>query len=275
MTRALALALASAMVGLLVSPVRADPCEDPTTDPVALPLRDTGFDRGRAACLRSDLSSAVSGVATIDTPRFYGTIAGALRVAGRFTRGDRVEWGFGARAVDYTFAQDAVIQATGFRFGPIDAHVAYGGSLHVTSPRDRWAVVGTIVVPFTSSTLMDTVDLAAQLAAVGTVQASPRWTAHVRVAGLAMGSSSAAGDHASAALVVGADAIARITARFRVGLGADLQAGWRGAFDHLLVRAATQRRIGDAYRIELGVGLPVGGQERIDLGVAVGVVRDL
>ena len=249
----------------------ADPACPPLVDPVPLGVRDAAFDAQRGACLGPEMSARVVGLATIDTPNFYGTLGGGLVLGARFLPHHRVEVGVSARAVDYTFAQDAVVIAHDVRFGPVIAHAAIGGPIAMN--RDaRWAAVLAWALPLTTAD-MDLVETAAQAAVVASVRATPRWTAHARAALLGGLARSDLGTTTRGAFLVGGDAIVRATGWLGIGLGADAQAGWRGGFDHLLVRAGFRFAIGERWRIELGAGAPLGGEERANAAVTLGVAR--
>ncbi|MBA3396195.1 MAG: hypothetical protein H0T89_26430, partial [Deltaproteobacteria bacterium] len=58
--------------------------------------------------------------------------------------------------------------------------------------------------------------------------------------------------------------------------GVDTEAGWNGGFGTLLVRAGLglQPR-GGAWRGQLGVGVPLGGDDATTAIVTVGLARDL
>ena len=269
--RRIAIALALALV-LAVAPAAAEPCPA-QRDPVPVGVRDAAFDAERGACLGGELSARVVGLAVLDTADFYGTLGGGLVLAGRLLVRDRLELGVAARAVDYTFAQDAVVKANDIRFGPVIVHAAIGGDIAMQRPA-RWAAVLTWVLPLTTGD-MDLIETAGQAAVVASMHVSPRWTAHTRAAALAGLASSEAGTTTRAAFVVGADAIVAATSWLSIGLGADAQAGWRGGFDHLLVRLGFRARLGARWRLELGAGAPLAGEERATAAVTLGVARAL
>src|SRR4051812_43517818 len=105
-----AIRTACVAVGLAAAGIaHADDCgAGPTApvDPVGLPWRDTGLDAGRGACPRPGVSAMLGGHALIDTPAFYGTLAGDLALTLRLTyRG--VEWSVAVRAPTVTFVQNA------------------------------------------------------------------------------------------------------------------------------------------------------------------------
>jgi len=238
--------------------------------PVPVAVRDTGFDAGRGACLARELSIRVEGVAAIDTPEFYGTIAAAGVVGFALPITDRIELGVAAHGLRYTFTQDAVVKATELGAGPLVAHVAYAGASPDPAAA-RWAAIATVAIPFTD--VGDGVTtIAGQLAIVRSMAVRPRWVVHTRAAVLGAIAGSAGGSTRRGAFLVGIDAVVAATGRLSLGLGADAQAGWRGAFDQFLLRPGLRVRARGRLHVELGAGLALGGRERVDAAVTLGVV---
>ncbi|MBX3162578.1 MAG: hypothetical protein KF773_41840 [Deltaproteobacteria bacterium] len=247
-----------------------DVCADAVTDPVATPLRDARIDAQRGACLRSEVAAAIGAHALIDTPGFHGFLGGDVTLRGRFRLGERVEVGALARVVDYAFAQTAVNKATALRFGPLVLEAAVAA---VRSPRAQLAVVAALEVPATRDDT-DTTRTGGQLAAVFTGELARRWTLHARIGATGAAASSAGGETRRLGLRGGADAVWR-GGRRALLVGAELQAGWHDGFDTTLVRAGYVQRLGAAWRGVVGLGVPIGGNDRTNAAVDLGVVRTL
>jgi hypothetical protein len=54
-----------------------------------------------------------------------------------------------------------------------------------------------------------------------------------------------------------------------------MEAGWYAGLDHVNLRVALQVRLTRPWRGQLGIGVPVGGEERTTAILALGVARDL
>lgn len=248
-------------------------CDDSIHDPVLIGVRDAGLDIGRGGCGRNELAVRFGGGAAIDTPRFYGVLHGGLSANVRFHFG-KWEWGAGADVVDYTFAQNAVIKATALRAGPVRAHLARVGTFRLASLPAAWAVSAGVWLPFTETDVSWTSG-GGQLALALTTVPHRRIALHLRAIGVAWATSSLVDNHLAAAAGIGVDAVVNTWRWLDVGVGADAQYGWRGGFDHALLRAALHWRVLGPYRGEAGLALRAAGAERTDMVVAVGARRDL
>ncbi|MCE9579842.1 MAG: hypothetical protein K8W52_42385 [Deltaproteobacteria bacterium] len=266
------IAIASLVIAL-GSAAHAGPCDDALVEPLGLGVRDARFDRGISPCVRDELGASVDGGATIDTPGFYGTLAGALRLDGRIALDLRIELGVAARVLDATFVQTAVIKVTELGYGPLEAHVSYGDDASFRGRPLRWAAIALVDVPWTQES-QATRSGGAQLALAATWALSPRWTIAARVAGLGWYASSLAGVTGRAAGALDGEAIVRAARRVALGLGIDAQAGWYGAgLDHVLVRIGARVRVAARWRLELIAGAPIAGAERADVTFTLGVRR--
>ncbi len=279
--------MAAGLVALLAlapgaRPARADApgdepaCADSIHDPIGIGVRDAGLDLGRGACGRDEVRIRLGGRAAIDTPAFYGALGGGLSIDARFTRA-AWEWGVGADVLDVTFAQNAVIKATMSRLGPIHVHLARTGAVPGRVGqrlRGRWALALAGWLPYSE----DDLDLAGgggQLGATLSVVPQRRLTLHVRTHALGWITGSLAGRTRATAVAAGADLVVNTWSWLDLGAGVDAQAGWRGGFDHLLVRLAGHWRVFGPFRGELGGALRLIGDERTDLVIIAGVRRDL
>jgi hypothetical protein len=249
-----------------------DACDESAADPVPVPVRAGGFDATRSACLRSDLDVRVGGHALIDAPAFYGTLGGDLQLGIRFVEaiGPGFEWGVAARVVDLTFAQTAVVTATGAAYGPLSVHGAISGSL----PAGMVATgLVRFEVPFTRSVL-DTSAAGSQLAGLIVIPAVDRVHLHGRAGLLGWYAASAGGTTTRGAAVVSMDASVRTVPWLYAVVGGEVQAGWYGGFDHAAARIGAHWRVRGPWRVDLGALAPVAGDERLDLAVTLGVRRD-
>ncbi|MCW5807060.1 MAG: hypothetical protein KIT31_32185 [Deltaproteobacteria bacterium] len=245
-----------------------DVCADAVTDPVATPLRDGRIDAQRGACLRSEVAAAIGAHALIDTPGFHGFLGGDVTLRGRFRLGERVEVGALARVVDYAFAQTAVNKATALRLGPLVLEAAVAA---VRSPRAQLAVVAALEVPATRDDT-DTTRTGGQLAACS--------RASSRAGGRCTRGSARPAPRRRRPAARRALGLRRRRCRVRGGrrallVGAELQAGWHDGFDTTLVRAGYVQRLGAAWRCVVGLGVPIGGNDRTNAAVDLGVVRML
>lgn len=254
------------------APARAeDICADSIVDPVAVPVRPGGFDLTRSACLRADFQSRIGAHALIDTPDFYGTLGGDLFIGVRFLEEMGLEWGATIRVVDVTFAQTAVVSATETTYGPISVHGAVG------KPQSEAFHLGGMLrveLPFTRAVGLPT-SSGAQLAGLVTYAAHERIALHGRAALLGWFGTSAGGTDLRGAGVLSADASVRTLRWLRASAGLELQAGWyRSGVDHLAARVGAHWRIKGPWRVDLGVLMPIAGEERTDVAFTVGVLRD-
>ncbi len=245
---------------------------DGLVEPVVTPLRDAAIDAQRSALVRSELSVHIPVAAHIDTPGFHGEIDGALHLGGRVVVGDRLELSASLRAFRYQFVQNAVNIGTGAQVGPLVVGAAYG---------KRWdasavAIAGTLELPYTRDNL-DTARLSGALTLLATNRLGPRTTLHSRLGFVGMRAWSLGGSTGRMAFRAGLDLVRRAGERWAFDLGAEIQAGWYDGFDGTTIRFGTQRRFGDSgrYRGALGIGLPVGGDERTNAIIDIGVIRDL
>lgn len=245
-------------------------CEVTLFDPVVTSLRDAGTDAQRTACLRSELSVHLPLSALIDTPGFHGEIDGALQLGGRYTISTKLELSASVRAARYTFVQNAVNKATEIQLGPLVVGAAYGRRWGVSAV----AIAGTLEVPYTRDNL-DTAHVTGALTVLATNRLTRSATLHSRL-GLVGGRAwSLGGSTGRMAFRAGVDVVRRVGDRWALGLGAEIQAGWYDGFDGTMIRLGAQRRFGRYVRGMIGVGLPVGGDERTNAIIDIGVLGDL
>lgn len=248
-----------------------DPCRDPILDPVSTPVRDAAIDAQRGACLRNELGASVIAGALIDTPGFHGVLGGELRLDGRMRIGRSFELGLGVRFFRFLFVQNAVNKVTNVDTGPVTVGGAWAGRL---GDGAQLALTGTLEVPGTRYE-QDTTHVGGELTAVVSAAITDHAVLHARLGGIAATASSAGGRTNRLALRAGADLTRTLGHRLTIAGGADLQAGWYAGLDHVNVRLALHMRLTGPWRGQLGFGIPVGGEERTNLIVHLGVLRDL
>lgn len=258
--------------------VHARPAQAPCADTVHalpwLPMRDAGFDAAVSACPQAMLSARLAARALIDTPAYYGTIGGEMHLAASFVLAPTVAVGFGFRALQYQFVQNAVIQATAASYGPLYVHAKVATDLEF----GRRPVIGGVYIaaalPFTSQAL-DTAAGGGQLSGVLTFPLGDRLVVHGRFGLLVGASSSGGGTTVRAAGRGGADLAWRTTSWLDLLAGFELQGGWHRAFDHVLVRMSARGRVYGEWAVEGAIGVPLFGAERTDGVLSLGVTRDL
>ncbi len=251
--------------------VPLDPCRDSILDPVATPVRDVGIDAQRGACLRDEIGAGLFGSALIDMPGFHGVLGGGLRAAGRMRIGSSFELDLGLRILRYQFVQNAVNKVTKIQTGPVTLGGMWAGRLGDGS---RVALVATLEIPGTRYE-QDTTHLGGELTAVISAAMSETTVLHARLGALGATAFSAGGSTHRFALRAGADLTRSFGHRLTLAAGADVEAGWYAGLDHINLRLALHLRLTGPWRGQLGVGLPVGGEERTNAILALGVVRDL
>ncbi|MBA3453707.1 MAG: hypothetical protein H0T42_11500 [Deltaproteobacteria bacterium] len=248
-----------------------DPCRDSILDPVATPVRNVAIDAQRGACLRDEIGTGLLASALIDTPGFHGVLAGELRLGGRTRIGRAFELGFGVRVLRYSFVQNAVNKVTKVATGPITLTAARAGQL---GDGARVALVGTIEVPGTRYD-QETTHVSGELTGVVSAAMTEHVVLHARLGALAATASSAGGRTHRFALRAGADLSRALGRRLAVAGGADMEAGWYGGLDHVNLRVSLHLRFTGLWRGQIGMGIPVGGEERTNAILHLGVLRDL
>lgn len=245
-------------------------CDESLIDPVVTPLRDASIDAQRSACLRRELTIHIPLSALIDTPGFHGEIDGALQLGARYAFGEHLELSAALRAARYAFVQTAVNKATELQLGPLSLGAAYG----TRRGRSAFAIVGVIEVPFTRDNLATT-HLTGSLTAITTNRLTQRATLHGRLGFVGARAWSLGGTTGRSAFRAGADVVRRVGERWSLDVGAEIQAGWYDGFDGTTVRLGAQRRFGEYVRGMLGLGVPIGGDERTNAIFDIGVAGDL
>lgn len=237
----------------------APPCEHPVTDPVVTPIRDARLDLQRSACMRQALSVGVDANALIDTPGFHGVLGGGLVIGGSMILAKAHEVSAELQLVSYEFVQTAVSKVTNVGVGPLVLGGAAGTSI---GERGAAALVLRVEVPYTRDNT-DTIHTGAQLGGVVSGTLSSRVILHARLASLGSIASSTGGTTKQLAFIAGTDLAWHVRKPVALALGADVMAGWQASFDHLLLRTGVHwRPRGYAWRLRVGVGVPLAGAER-------------
>ncbi len=257
---------------LLAGTAHADPCERFELAPLAVGMRESAIDRPRAACTADRVAGGLRVQALIDTPEFYGTLAASLQLEGSLVwRG--FELSALARAVDYRFAQNAVVTADEVSFGPLQLGVAAAVGFRA------WGRP-TVAMPFLRIDLpatdtgysVTTMSIAA--GDVFTTELGPRLHLHQRFSVLFWAAGPIDDPTTNWAGLGSADL--GWSARGWLALlgGVELQAGWHGLLDHALLRVGTRiRRCLGTF--EIGAAIPLLGEERTDAVVQLGFARRL
>ncbi|MCB9561150.1 MAG: hypothetical protein H6708_12150 [Kofleriaceae bacterium] len=255
----------------LAAPARADVCDDAVIDPAPVALRAGGFDGGRSACLRSDLDLRLDAHALIDTPGFYGTLGGGLRLGVRFVERVGFEWGATLQVADVTFAQTAVLAVTEAGYGPVGLHAAVSRATSLAGRDLRLGGVVGFELPFTRSAL-DASSAGGQLAGLATWEASDRVVIHGRLGVLGWYGASAGGTSTRGAIAASADAAVRTWSWLRAFGGLEVQGGWYGGgLDHVALRLGAHWRLRGPWQLDAAAAAPLVGAERTDVAFTFGL----
>jgi hypothetical protein len=239
-------------------------------------LQPSGIDLTRAPCPEGQLSLRARGTALVDLPEFYGTLAASLLVDWRIRLLPRLEVSVGGRAIDYRFAQNAVVSEDELAAGPL--------TLGAVGRLDRRAFLGRPIVlgwalradlPYTD-TGYDVPVLAASPQLLAALAIGRRLVAHARLAGLLWLARPPSDIDTRRAVALSTDWSLSAFSPVAVGLGAEAQSGWYGfGLDHLLLRGGFRTSLGARTRLDLTALVPVLGEERTDLALELGLAVDL
>jgi len=267
--RALATAAALVALGWPSLAHAGDPCRNAVSDPAPTPVRDVDLDAQRSACPRQDVSARIAADALVDTPGFHGVLGGELILGGRAVLDEDYELSVQLHLVDYTYVQNAVNKVTNTAFGPI----VIGGLRSIAvGTRTRGALAGRLELPYTGDP-MDTFRLSGAVDTLVSHAVAPRLIVHGRLGAHAMYASSLAGITGRIALRAGGDVTWQTCSCFALQAGADASAGWQRGFDHVLVRAGVHWRFARRdWRLRAGLAAPLGGDERTNAILDVGVI---
>lgn len=269
---ALALLIAALSPALAHADAADDPCTAAVIDPAVTPVRDIELDAQRSACVRQEVFTRVLGHALVDAEGFHGVLGGNLTFGGRLVLRESFEVSAQLRVIDYTYVQNAVNKVTNTAFGPI---ILGGAATRPFASATRGALAGQLELPYTRDP-MDTRHASGQLAALVTTRLAPSWFLHGRAGMLGMYASSLAGSESWFAVRGGSDVVWQFCRCAAVLAGAEVSAGWRGGFDHVLVRAGVHWNMhASDWRLRAGVGAPIGGDERTNAVLDIAIVHGL
>ena len=272
-----ALALAAALVLALAADAAAqappgfgdsesaDACAAPL-EPAWVPVRDSGLDAARSACTETSLRAASRGLAVIDEGDFYGTAAGSLFLSGRWLTRGGIELSAAVRAIDYRFAQNAVLTADEVSLGPIVLGISQSRPTRQLGRRGSWAPELRLEIP-RSTWPGEATAIAASPAATLSLAWSQNLQVHLRGRLLLWAARGGAGIDPRAAAAASTDVGWRLGRWTAITAGLEAQAGWHESFDHVLTRAAV--RVGADVAVELAAAAPTLGAERTDLIVTL------
>lgn len=266
------LALAGLALCALARSAAANPCDEARdSSPARVPLRDTGLDIARPVCPESATMLDLRGLALIDTPDFYGTLASSMFIGLR-VGDEHLELEGGLRAVDFRFVQNAVVTAHEFGVGPVYLAMTHAHETPMFGRDAVWSWTWRVDLLATDRGYSVTTAAAAMSA-----QALVPVTRHLRLLGrlAALGWAAAPVDapDGRGALSASSDVDWQPWHRLSLTGGAEAQGGWYGVgLDHLLVRGGVRLHLG-GYRLELGAAAPLLGAERTNLVVLLGVAR--
>lgn len=243
--------------------------------PSSVSLRDTGFDRPRAACGADSMAMGARAFALIDTAGFYGSVSASLILDYQYLHSSGFEFGIGARLADFRFAQTGAFKADELSAGPI----------HVSALRPskrRWFGNEVVLshglgvnIPWTNSG-NDNFTLSVTPSVMSTMFLSPKLHVHGRVAVLLWSVLPEAGADGRAALLGSSDVGYAPLSFASLIAGAQVQGGWYGlGLDHVQVRGGLRVAVSEKGALELSAGSVVAGRERADLVVWLGYRRSI
>ncbi len=262
------------VLALLPGLAAADPCEDHIDDPIAVPWREAGVDASRGGCLRSDVTIDLGGRALLEEPEPGDTARASATFLARFREG-ALGWAIGVRMLDAQVVQGGGLEVSDVGYGPVLGELAWGGRREALGRPLAGAVFARVELPYTRSELVGSSG-AIQLGAAATWAPARRVRLHGRVALLGGYTRAPEGSDTRGAILVSADLSWRAIKWLTPSAGVDVQTGWYGdALDHLAVRAGVHWRLTGVWRAAAAAGTPLVGTEATDLGVTLGVRRDL
>ncbi len=266
------LALCALALCALARTAAADLCDDVhDSSPARVPLRDTGLDIARPVCPETSAMLDFRGLALIDTPGFYGTLASSMFVALR-AGDEHLELEGGLRAVNFRFAQNAVVTAHELSVGPVYLALTHAHPARMFGRDAIWSWTGRLDLLATDRGYKVTT-AAAALSAQALVPVTRHLRLLGRVAALGWAASPIDAPDGRGALSASTDVNWQPWRRLALTGGAEAQGGWYGlGLDHALVRAGVRLHLG-GYRLELGAAAPLFGAERTNLVVLLGLAR--
>lgn len=245
------------------------PCS-PLLEPAQVSVRESGFDISRAACASARYQLGARSFALIDTPGYYGTLAGSIFFDWSTVHLSGFELGLGARLLDARFVQSAVLPMAELSAGPLRAWAL--------RPRDTtilgWSATVAhsllIDIPYTNFSL-DEGSMSATPALLVTLRPTSDLHWHNRVAALLWAVWPESGPDRRLALALSSDAALRVASWLSMTAGLEVQGGWYGlGLDHALVRGGVRFGWAEEHAIEISGGSAPLGEERADLTLFIG-----
>jgi len=234
--------------------------------PVSAGYFDADVGVGRRACPRTEVGVGVKGGAIIDTPNFYGDVAGAGVVFASYALEPRTELFATLEAARYEFIQNATLQTTAIHLGQLTA-----GATHVLVAANGWVLSPSarLLLP-TSTAFQNERVVGLELGAAVRKAFSSRFDFYGY---FGVDSSLAFGD-APADPRGGVLGNAGVEYTFFRGFGLALDAnahlGHRAPLDYVAPALAFRFAVGAHVGVEIGASVPLAGADRHD---AVGGVR--
>jgi hypothetical protein len=252
----------------------ADPCADPLLAAFAPPVRDTGLDRGRSACLAGGFAARTRAAAPdagdLDDS---AAIFGELEL--RWLYLADLELTAGARVVRWLAGDgrgDDDDDETSF--GPVYLAAAAGRKARAFGRPLRLAWALRLDLPLTDSA-EDAPVVAASPQVAAALHLGSRVTGHARAAALLWLVLPEDDVDTIRALSLSTDLAWAPWRWLAGGIGVEAQSGWHGfALDHLLARGGLRVPLGCRARLELAAAAPLAGREPTDLVVELGLSVD-
>jgi hypothetical protein len=257
-----------AALALLALPAQAaaqalEPC--PSGGPLAISLLEGEVGVPFRACPRTELSAAATGSALIDTPAFFGTLDGALRLGGSYRYAPEGELFASAELPRWRFVQNATLTGTQLGVGWLSAgaahHVAELGAVRVAAGARLSMQVGR-------GLYARAWPLYLELGAAGEWRVAPQVSLHGH-AGAVTGAALSAGPRGARAGLQARTGGAWQLGRLALVLDGGAMFGYGAAVDSLDLAPGVRARIWRELAGELAVSVPLAGATRTDLAAAL------
>jgi hypothetical protein len=214
---------------------------------------------GRSATPRTELSLAADANALLDTPHFFGTLAGVVTVRGSYAVDDRTEV-FGAlEAAQYRFIQNTSLTQSRLSLGQLSV-----GAQRIVWRGDTWALTPLVrVVLPTSTAYVNARTFGADVMLLAQWQPFTKVSFHGQVGatGSVAATEAASNPRAGAVLLAGAEW--KPARWFGAVLETGATMGQYAALDQFTVSAGLRFAWRAHYGLELGGVLPIAGSTRM------------